>query len=116
LVAYGLDVTLKCTMEAEACLERFQGGPFEVVREMAEVWFRRTDRITFHDPLAATCIFEPDICTYRTGRVAVDLERGEKFGETSFEEAAEGPHRIADGVDPDRFFRRYFEVTGAFRP
>ena len=114
LVAYGLDVTTKCTMPAEECRRRFQGGPFEVVRDMAEVWFRGQARMTFHDPLAGAGIFEPGVCTYRQGRVGVELERGEHFGDTVFVEAAGGPHVVAEKVDAERFFKRYFGITGVF--
>lgn len=114
LVAYGLDVTLKCTLPADECRRRFRGGPFEVVRDMAEVFFRRSDAICFHDPLAAACAFEPEICTYRTGRVTMELEAKATYGVTLFEQADEGPHRVAADVDAARFFDRYFEVTGVF--
>ena len=110
LTAYGLDVTLQCRMPADECRRRFRGGPFEVVRDMAEVWFRGRDRITFHDPLAAACIFEPDICTYEPGRVRMNLDTGE----TLLEVAEDSPHRVAATVNPERFFERYFEVTSPF--
>ncbi|NLW51566.1 MAG: nucleoside hydrolase [Candidatus Brocadiaceae bacterium] len=112
LTAYGLDVTLQCSMPAPECRERFRGGALDLVREMSEVWFLTRERITFHDPLAAACVFEPDLCTYRTGRVAVDLQ-GAGRGATRFEESAGGPHRVAADVDVGRFFRRYFETIGA---
>ncbi len=114
LVAYGLDVTLKCKLPAEECRRRFRGGPFDVVRGMAEVWFRRAPHITFHDPLAGACIFEPETCTYRTGRVAVELEAGDTYGLTHFEQDEAGPHRVAADVNADRFFERYFKVTRVF--
>jgi purine nucleosidase len=114
LVAYGLDVTTRCTMSSEECRRRFRGGALEVVRDMAEVWYRDRDRITFHDPLAAASVFEPDLCTYRQGRVTVELARGEHFGDTVFAEDAAGPHTVAEKVDAERFFKRYFAVTGAF--
>jgi purine nucleosidase len=114
LMAYGLDVTTKCTMPADECRERFRGGPFEVVRDMAEVWFRGCGRITFHDPLAGACIFDSDLCTYRQGRVTVELARGEHFGDTVFAEDAAGPHTVAQKVDAERFFERYFGVVGVF--
>ncbi len=114
LVAYGLDVTLQCRMPADECRRRFRGGPFEVVRDMAEVWFRKQDSITFHDPLAAAGIFEPDLCTYRRGRVTAVTERGEQFGETHFDPDEAGPHRVAAMVDAERFFQHYFEITAAF--
>jgi len=111
VVAYGLDVTTRCVMPADECRRRLRGGPLEVVRDMAEVWFRQHERITFHDPLAAACVFEPDICSYRRGRVRVDLGGGESHGFTSFEEAPDGPHCVAERVRPERFFERYFEVV-----
>jgi inosine-uridine nucleoside N-ribohydrolase len=114
LTAYGLDVTTKCTMAADECRERFQGGPFDVVREMAEVFFRHAEQITFHDPLAAACIFEPDICTYRRGSVTMDLGGGETHGATAFKAGADGPHSVAAEVDAVRFFERYFGVTSVF--
>ncbi len=115
LVAYGIDVTARCTMPAAECRERFRGGPFEVVRAMSEVWFAHHDKITFHDPLAAACLFEPDLCTYREGRVQMVWAPGEHRGVTLFEGEKGGPHHVAAGVNPERFFARYFEVTSVFR-
>jgi len=115
LVAYGLDVTLKCTMPIDECRRRFQGGPFEVVRHMAEVWYKHTDKITYHDPLAGASLFEPDICTYKTGRVTMGWRPGEGHEVTQFAEAHDGPHRVACDVDPARFFAHYFQVTSVFR-
>ncbi len=115
LTACGLDVTMQCRMAADECRRRFHGGPLDVVADMAEVWYRHQDAITFHDPLTAACLFQPDICDYRTGRVSVDVEAGETHGATRFEEAADGPHRVACAVDADRFFERYFEVAAVFR-
>jgi len=44
------------------------------VRDFAEVWFSRADVVTFHDPLAAACIFESDLCLYAQGKVHVSLD------------------------------------------
>jgi purine nucleosidase len=99
LTAYGLDVTTKCTMASAECRRRFRGGPLDVVHDMAEVWYRDRDRITFHDPLAAASTFEPGLCTYRQGRVTVELARGEHFGDTLFGQEAAGPHVVAEKVD-----------------
>ncbi len=115
LVAFGLDVTLRCKLSADECRRRFRGGPFDVVHQMAEVWYRRAEHITFHDPLAAACVFEPDLCTYRTGRVTMDLTKGATYGVTLFEEEPDGPHRVARDVDAARFFDHYFSVTAVFR-
>jgi purine nucleosidase len=112
LAAFGLDVTLQCRMPAAECRARLRGGPLDMVMDMAEIWFRRQDRIVFHDPLAAVCAFEPEICNYRTGRIAM---AGDGAG-TTFEEAPGGHHRVAAEVNADRFFERYFQTTAVFAP
>jgi len=53
----GLEVTCKCQMSADECRKRIHGGPLDVVIDMAEVWFRGRQQITFHDPLAAVSVF-----------------------------------------------------------
>lgn len=111
LVAYGLDVTMRCSLEAEECRQRFQGPVLSVVAEMAEVWFQRRPRIVFHDPLAAAALFEPDLCTYETGRIEVELSSPRTAGMTHWQADPIGPHKVAKGVDAERFFQRYFSVT-----
>ena len=108
---YGLDVTAQCQMPVDQCRARLRGGPLDLVAQMAEVWFRHRDRITFHDPLAAACIFEPDLCTYRRGRTRVELCDPDRLGATTLEEAPDGPHRIAETVDADGFFEHYFATV-----
>jgi purine nucleosidase len=108
LTAFGLDVTLRCTLPAEECRARFRGGPLDVVREMAEVWFSRAPHVTFHDPLAAAALFHPEICDYEIGRVEVELADPNAAGMTRWTPDPTGPHRIAVDVRPEAFFERYF--------
>jgi len=109
-LSFGLDVTLRCRLSAEECRTRFQGGALSIVAEMAEVWFTRAETITFHDPLAAVGIFDPDVCCYEQGRVDVELVSPRAAGMTHWERDPGGPHRIAVDVDAERFFERYFAV------
>ena len=111
LTAYGLDVTLECTMSAKECRDRFRGGALDVVADMAEVWFANREEIRFHDPLAAVGVFEPEVCEYRIGTVEVDLAGARTMGVTRFTEDPRGPHRVAAGVQPAAFFERYFSVA-----
>ena len=101
-------------MPADECRRRFKaaGGPLGIVGDMAEVWFQHTDRITFHDPLAATLIFAPDLCVYDKGTVSPVIEPGKGEGATRWQVAPDGPHRIAAMVNPEAFFTEYFGVTG----
>ena len=109
-LSVGLDVTTKCRMKAVEVRSRFTKPPLDVVRDMAEVWFRKGDTVTFHDPLAAAVIFRPDLCTYEDGVVEVTVSSDEKTqGDTPFRKGA-GPHRVAKTVKPEEFFSEYFSV------
>ena len=110
-VSFGLDVTTRCTMPADQCRRRFTAKVLEPVRDFAEVWFRQRDRMTFHDPLAAACIFQPDLCKYREGKVNVSLAPP-TMGWTVFDGRSEDkPHTVACEVDSERFFEHYFDVV-----
>jgi len=110
-VSYGLDVTARCRLDANTCRKRFTANALKPVRDFAEVWFRGRDQITFHDPLAAASIFQPDLCEYRDGTVTVSLAPP-TLGWTVFSDRTDDkPHTIACDVDPERFFERYFDVV-----
>ncbi len=113
-VSYGLDVTERCTMGAAEVRARFGGIP--VLREllsMAEVWFSRSERITFHDPLAAVGIFDPGVCEYEKGTVSLEPSASDQAASrTYFTTGVDGggPHTVARRVDVGRFFEGYFGV------
>ncbi|MBS3762818.1 MAG: nucleoside hydrolase [Planctomycetes bacterium] len=109
-----LDVTTQCTMDAHECRERFQGGPLDLVAEMAEVWFRERDVVTFHDPLAACCVFEPEICSYKRGDLHVELYGRGNLGYTALSERSGAPCKVAADVEVERFFDRYFSTVQMF--
>jgi purine nucleosidase len=116
LTSIGLEVTTRCRLPAEECRRRFRaaGGPLGVVADMAEVWFRGTSAITFHDPLAAAIVFEPELCGYQEGLVTVETQSEALAGLTRFQRSKDTapPHRVAVEVDSEAFFRHYFEVVG----
>ena len=109
-VSFPLDVTTRCQLSSDACRAQFSARALAPVRDFAEVWFTERDLITFHDPLAAVCIFEPDICEYERGHVSVSLAPP-TAGWTVLDRAANGPHSVARTVDADRFFEHYFSVV-----
>jgi inosine-uridine nucleoside N-ribohydrolase len=69
----GLDVTSQVRLPALEVRQKFQAGLLRPVLDFAEVWFRNIDTITFHDPLAATTIFDDQICSFERGQVDVEL-------------------------------------------
>jgi len=110
--SFGLEVTCKCRMAAEECRNKMRGGALDVVLDMAEVWFRGRKQITFHDPLAAVSIFEPDICEYQKGKVEVELLSNRVKGMTHWNpRSEEKTNRIAIDVNPEKFFENYFDVV-----
>lgn len=106
----GLDVTMKLQMPASEVRCRFQVGLLKPVLDMAEVYFTDETTITFHDPLAAVCIFHSDVCGYEKGRATVQTEAGESGRFMNWRPGARGPHEAAVTVDPARFFESYFGV------
>jgi purine nucleosidase len=102
---YGLDVTLQCQMTKDECEARFKGPLLELVLRMATKWFDHAPKITFHDPLAAACLFQPDLCAYEDGRVEI----GQEAGHTHFH-VGEGHDRVAQTVQSEAFFDEFFSV------
>jgi purine nucleosidase len=105
----GLDVTKKVFMPAEEIRASFKNNALlKTVLPFAEVFFRQNNRITFHDILAASVIFKPEICTFKKGRVDVELKDDNLMGMTRFTPAEEGFCNIAVDVNPDLFFQHFF--------
>lgn len=103
----GLDVTMRCAMPTGEAISRFTNP---VVRAATEVWGNRSERLVFHDPLAAVALFH-GVCEWADGRVSVELASRRFRGATSFDRDRDGsPHTVAVDVDPDAFFDAYFSV------
>jgi purine nucleosidase len=110
----GLDVTTRCVMAADECRRKFAqaGGPLEIVAEAAEVWFKRAQAITFHDPLAAVTLFQPDVCRYEAAEIEVETT-GLRPGSTLIRPGSNDKrHNIGVEVDSAQFFEEYFSVVG----
>lgn len=107
----GLDVTTKVTMDAGKVRERFAAPLLRPVLDFAKVWFTGRDVITFHDPLAATTIFDDTICRFETGNV-IDVETKSDWvkGMSFWLPDPKGRHEVAVDVAPERFFEHYFSV------
>ena len=116
-VSYGLDVTTQVRLPSDEARERFAAIPaLAPVRDFAEVWFSRCPQVTFHDPLAAVGLFDPDVCTYEDRFVDVSLAAPTLGWTVPRDEGKEQPHRLAVTVDPARFFARFFDTLAAFAP
>jgi inosine-uridine nucleoside N-ribohydrolase len=106
----GLDVTRRVTLPAEQVRQAFQADLLRPVLDFAEIWFQERQTITFHDPLAATTLFDAQICRFERGRVRVELLDPELNGLTRWTPESDGPHEAALDVDAERFFQHFFSV------
>lgn len=107
----GLNVTQKVMMSADEVREKFTAPLMRPVLEMAEIWFAGFyPFITFHDPLAAATIFEPDLCSYQQG--TVQLDHVDSPGKTLWQPGGpNAPHQVSMMVDVDRYFEHFFHIV-----
>lgn len=57
---------------------------------------------SLYDPMAVATMLQPDLCTWRTGTVSVELAGSKTYGFTTFADLTGGPHRIAWDADRTR--------------
>ncbi|MCM8788329.1 MAG: nucleoside hydrolase [Candidatus Omnitrophica bacterium] len=106
IYVFGLDVTTKVKMKKEDCLEEFSRNCLlKEVLNFAEIWFRSTNIITFHDPLAAANLFEKNLCNFKKGKVFVN-----QIGETGFIEDQKGNIFVASEVNSNLFFEHFSKI------
>lgn len=106
----GLDVTLRVRMPANEVRQRFQTPFLRPVLDFAEIWFQEAETVVFHDPLAATTVFNDSLCRFEQGAVSVERKDGADRGLTRWSPDEASSHEIAVDVDVDAFFREYFGV------
>jgi len=106
----GLDVTRQVTMNAKEVREKFNCDRLRPVLDFAEIWFRRRNKITFNDPLAAATIFDNQICVFKKGTVDVELTSERLEGLTLWKPSDSERHEVALEVDSKRFFEHYFSI------
>jgi purine nucleosidase len=112
-LAVGLNVTTRCKVSSTAFNDMLGGSdPLKAaVKSMANVWFASVPEVTFHDPLAAALIFEPDICATANTHAEVCLHPpGTKGATLESPDWSYTPHNIAVTVDTPRFFAHYSTV------
>ena len=108
----GLNVTQRVMMSTDEVREKYVAPLLRPVLDMAEIWFKTFyPFITYHDPLAAATIFEPELCTYEQGKVILD--KTDKPGKTIWRPGgSDAPHQVAMTVDVEGYFEHFFNVVG----
>lgn len=108
----GLNVTQRVVMPADEVRKRFTAPLLRPVLDMAEIWFAGFyPFITYHDPLAAATIFEPELCSYQQGTVTIDTK--DTQARTIWQPGeASAPHQVAMTVDVNGYFDHFFSIVG----
>jgi inosine-uridine nucleoside N-ribohydrolase len=108
--SFGLDVTMQVQMPVSEVRGKMTAKILGPVKDFLSSW--EGDRVCFHDPLAALGIFHRDVCGYKRGNVAIEIESSKLAGLTSFKEDEKGNNEVAFEVNPAEFFRLYFDTVG----
>jgi len=103
------DVTRKISMSKDEHNKYLDIPLLKPVFSFARTWFAYTDKVFYHDPLAAALIFEPSLCTYVRGIPTVEnVENGPVLN--GLELCENGGAVITRTVDIDAFLKHYYSV------
>lgn len=106
----GIDVTSQVTMDSKEFKEKFNADIFRPLQDYAQHWYDYSHTVTFHDPLAATTIFNDKICGFEKGNVSIELFDSDSAGLTKWGKDQNGKNEIASTVNKEEFFKEYFSV------
>lgn len=102
-----LEITQQLTIDAKNAQAMLpaSSGLMRAVYDFGNAWLESSNQLTLHDPLAAMCVFHPEICQFERGFVSVETEDVENMAATTFTPDAQGNVEIARTVDKDRFYQ-----------
>lgn len=105
--AIPLEITDTLTIEARQAkvLLNSDSDLMKAVFSFGGAWLEKSEKLTLHDPLAAVCVFHPDICRFERGDVQVETELESNMGGTIFIPSPNGNVEIAKSVDREQFYR-----------
>lgn len=106
----GSDVSSRLFMTPQDAERKFKHPLLKAVYAIAKEWFKDEPRVTFHDPLAAVCIFHDDVCKFEKGNISIEIKSDILSGFMYWEKSEEGRHQVATKVNEAVFFERLFEV------
>ncbi len=108
----GVDCSSVPVMTPGQAEDSFKHPILKAVMAIAGEWFKDDPHMSFHDPLAAVCMFNDDVCAFERGHISVELDSRQLAGFTYWRPDPAGPHSVAVKVDQDKFFKHLFEVFG----
>ena len=110
-ISIGQDVTCKIIMGEKDIKRRFTSKLQKAVLDFAYIWFKKMNKVYFHDPLTAAIIFNKNICKYEKGKVDIELKSDRLFGLTYWDTKYKNSwQEVAVEVNITKFFEEYFSV------
>lgn len=105
----GLDVSHQVIMLRDELLIKCDRSILRPVVDLSPSFFEKAGRFIFHDPLAASTIFDDAICSFIPGRVHVDITHEQTLGKTSLTRE-QSLHMVAETVDTTYFLQHFFKI------
>ncbi|MEG2383522.1 MAG: nucleoside hydrolase [Oscillospiraceae bacterium] len=109
-ITFGLNVTSRLAMKPSDGARLFNSPILAPVMDIAQEWFADEQRLTFHDPLAAVTLFNPEICTFQKGKMKIETESKLLSGFTYWSPDVMGQHEVAVDVNKELFFNKLTNV------
>jgi len=69
---------------------------------------------SLYDPMAVATLIQPDLCTWKTGTVSVELAGSHTYGFTTFSQSERAPHLVAWDANRDASLDFYLKRILAF--
>ena len=107
---FGLNVTTQLVLKKNEKKDMFSTPLMKAVEDFGSPWLQSND-MTFHDPLVAACLFDPQICDYQQGFIEVEYRKEDRLGMMEFHQGVGGKRNVAKHVDREKFFDHYFSVV-----
>jgi purine nucleosidase len=107
---FGLNVTTKLVLKNDEEVDFFSSDLMKAVADFGSPWLEKND-MTFHDPVAGACLFEPQLCEYQRGFIDVDFKNEQSLRMMSFKASNVGHCEIATTVNRNKFFEHYFSIV-----
>ncbi|RHR20466.1 nucleoside hydrolase [Clostridium sp. AF19-22AC] len=110
----GEDMTHQVVLSPEEFRDTLARKLPKILVEMSDAWIDydplAARKLTYHDPVAVTTIFNDKVCKFIRGNVGIETISPSLRGFSTFEEDPDGKHEIAYEVDPQEFFDEFSKV------
>ncbi|NQT58495.1 MAG: nucleoside hydrolase [Bacteroidetes bacterium] len=106
----GSNITRQMRMESIDVKKHFDTDQFKIIYDFCRVWFEKREFMTFHDPLTAAVIDNPQLCSFQRGSIKID-EKSVTYWQP---EAPGGHNSVAVDVKKEQFFTHFFTVLKNF--